>query len=173
VWARLPWPRPPFLPLALPGGRTSAASVFQSAARLIGARGLRHESLSPIGTSGQRSCGVADEPLAAGEHVVVTGHRRIKAARWRGPSNRFTSKARTLCRRYRQDNNRIRRQKMCVLLRGLYRLAGRRADCVILFSPSASCPNTNVWSSCDWAGTSAGKAAGLVCHPLCRHTHHG
>src|SRR5512136_363506 len=56
--------------------RTLRQPVFSNPQRrLIGARGVVTQSLSPVGTVQVKSelwSAVADEPLAAGEHVVVT-----------------------------------------------------------------------------------------------------
>jgi membrane-bound serine protease (ClpP class) len=56
--------------------RTYKQPVFSNPqTRLVGARGIVKESLSPIGSVQVKSelwSAVADEPVAAGEHIVVT-----------------------------------------------------------------------------------------------------
>ena len=62
--------------------RTLRQPIFSSPQqRLIGARGIVRQSLSPVGTVQVKSelwSAVADEPLAAGEHVVVTAIEGLK-----------------------------------------------------------------------------------------------
>jgi membrane-bound serine protease (ClpP class) len=62
--------------------RTYRLPVFSSPQRrLIGARGVVKQSLSPMGTVQVKSelwSAVADEPLEAGEHVVVTAIEGLK-----------------------------------------------------------------------------------------------
>ena len=62
--------------------RTYRLPVFSSPQRrLIGARGVVKQSLAPVGTVQVKSelwSAVADEPLEAGEHVVVTAIEGLK-----------------------------------------------------------------------------------------------
>jgi membrane-bound serine protease (ClpP class) len=62
--------------------RTYRQPIFSSPQRrLIGARGVVKQSLSPVGSVQVKSelwSAVADEPLAAGEHVVVTAIEGLK-----------------------------------------------------------------------------------------------
>ena len=62
--------------------RTLRQPVFSNPQRrLIGARGVVTQSLSPVGTVQVKSelwSAVADEPLAAGEHIVVTAIEGLK-----------------------------------------------------------------------------------------------
>jgi membrane-bound serine protease (ClpP class) len=55
--------------------RTFRQPVFSSSQRLIGAHGVVKQTLAPVGTVQVKSelwSAMADEPVAAGEHIVVT-----------------------------------------------------------------------------------------------------
>jgi len=61
--------------------RTFKLPVFSSPQRLIGARGTVKQPLAPVGTVQLKSelwSAVSDEPLAAGDPVVVTGIEGLK-----------------------------------------------------------------------------------------------